>query len=432
MKRWARLTGAALFILLTFTLLTPVTAAPRTRRYGPFVDPYASYVGQSKCSPKPKRGVVAFSNMVLKAYPWTGSYGISRDCSIGERSEHKEGRAWDWRVNARNDRDRAAADELIAWLLEDDKYGNRDARARRVGIMYLIFNRRMWSTWDGWETYCVMRKGVCRNDSGSAVHPHEDHVHFSFSWPGARKRTTFWNRGRSMVVDVEAEGAGDGYWLLGGNGGIRAYGAGNRGSKDGTFLRKPAVAMASTPTGGGYWMVTKKGKVFRFHAPRYGGVKRRDTTIADMAVRPQGDGYWLAAKEGRVFARGGAPDHGGNGRGVVAIASTGTGRGYWLFQSDGVVLPFGDAEFFGDASNRDLNSPIVDAAARGSNGYWLVTKRGRVYAYGGARKEGNLEAGSKVPPVSGIAAAATGSGYWLVGDMGRVEAFGTAQHLGQP
>ena len=71
---------------------------PRPRHLsgaGP-LDDLAPYRPQTTCSPSAKPGVVGFRNLVLAAYPATASWGISRACSIGGTSEHKEGRAWDW------------------------------------------------------------------------------------------------------------------------------------------------------------------------------------------------------------------------------------------------------------------------------------------------------------------------------------------------
>jgi peptidoglycan hydrolase-like protein with peptidoglycan-binding domain len=54
--------------------------------------------------------------------------------------------------------------------------------ARRFGIMYIIWNKKMWRAYDpgrGWAAY-----------TGSS--PHTDHIHFSFSWDGADKRTSWW------------------------------------------------------------------------------------------------------------------------------------------------------------------------------------------------------------------------------------------------
>lgn len=176
----------ALSIILVVPLLPAgAGAAPATPNFGPSIDAYATYDGQATCSPDPKPGTVDFSNMLLATYPQSGSYGISRDCNLGGQSEHKEGRAFDWMVSASDPSDVAAVDDVINWLLATDKYGNRHALARRLGIMYIIWNGYMWRAYrpdDGWQPY-----------SGS--NPHTDHVHFSFSWAGALRQTSWWTGG---------------------------------------------------------------------------------------------------------------------------------------------------------------------------------------------------------------------------------------------
>jgi hypothetical protein len=153
------------------------------RNYTAAIEPLASYVGQSTCSPAAKQGTLAFANLLLRTYPHSRSLGISRACKVGGQSEHKEGRAFDWGVSVNNARDRAAVASLMTWLLKKDAYGNRYAMARRLGIQYMIWNRRIWGAYSasaGWRKY-----------TGS--NPHTDHVHFSLSWAGARKQTSFWN-----------------------------------------------------------------------------------------------------------------------------------------------------------------------------------------------------------------------------------------------
>jgi len=152
---------------------------PKAPVFTKAIDGYASYVGQSKCDPTSKPGVVAFQKLILATYPCTASYGIVRGCSVGGTSEHKEGRAWDWGLNYPH----PAATSLLAWLTATDSFGNKHAMARRFGIMYMIWNRKIWKSYQasaGWQTY-----------TGS--NPHTDHVHFSFSWNGALKKTSFWN-----------------------------------------------------------------------------------------------------------------------------------------------------------------------------------------------------------------------------------------------
>lgn len=157
-------------------------------RFGPKIEGFASYVGQSRCDPTAKPGVIAFREMFLKAFSGTKDDGITRACYIGGRSEHKEGRAWDWAVSAANPNDVAKVNQAFAWLFATDTYGNKDAMIRRLGIMYIIWNHHIWYAYhpsDGWQAY-------------TGPNPHTDHVHFSFSWDGANKTTSFWNPSSSF------------------------------------------------------------------------------------------------------------------------------------------------------------------------------------------------------------------------------------------
>ncbi len=373
-----------LAVVLSIVQGGSAVAAPRARGFGRLIEDYAPYVGQSRCAPKPKPGVVAFRRIVLAAYPETRDITIGRNCDVGGRSEHKEGRAWDWGVDATRPRERRMANDLLDWLLAEDRYGNRHALARRLGIMYIVWNRRIWSTWErGWEVYCTQRRRGCKSESGSFVNPHTDHVHFSFGWPGARKRTTFWDKRRSMVVGIA--GSDSGYWLAGGNGAVVPFDVGFYGSRAGGFGRNVMTGFVPVPSGDGYWLVSEAGKVFAFGAAARHGRVRGAGRVVGIAATPTGQGYWLAAESGEVLAFGDAPVLGGaSGAVVVGIAATGTGQGYWLFGEDGEVVPVGDAGFFGDATGEDLPSAIVAGAARGTDGYWLVTRSGTVYPFGTA------------------------------------------------
>ena len=80
------------------------------------IEPLASYQPQQVCSPSPKPGTEGFHDLVLRTYPDSGDFGISRDCAQGGRSEHKEGRAWDWGVNVNDPDQKEHAAEVIGWL----------------------------------------------------------------------------------------------------------------------------------------------------------------------------------------------------------------------------------------------------------------------------------------------------------------------------
>lgn len=179
---------AALLVLALLASGLTATAEPAAA-FGRAIEGYAGYQGQTSCSPSAKTGTLKLSTYLQRTYPGTGSLGIVRSCGVGGRSEHKEGRAFDWRVNARNKRQKAQADAFVTSLLATDQYGNRHALARRMGLMYVIWNKRIWSTTyatSGWRRY-----------SGPSAHT--DHVHISLNWNGARGRTS-WYTGRTLAV----------------------------------------------------------------------------------------------------------------------------------------------------------------------------------------------------------------------------------------
>jgi hypothetical protein len=189
-------------LAVTVAIPRGAVAAPEPPVFGPVIEDYALYQGQRFCRPRPKPGVVAFQGLLQQAYPDSTWFNISRPCTDRGQSEHKEGRALDWSRNAAVAAERATVRDLFAWLFAADGNGNTHAMARRLGIMYIVWNRRIWKAWEGgWETYCVQRGRRCKDpDSRAVLHPHTDHVHFSFGWPGARMLTTFWNPALSQVA----------------------------------------------------------------------------------------------------------------------------------------------------------------------------------------------------------------------------------------
>jgi hypothetical protein len=159
----------------------PVLAAPGTVD-GP-IEGYAAYEPQRTCDPSAKVGTKSLAGALLRDYTGSRNLGIVRGCSVGGRSEHKEGRAFDWGVNITNANEKAAAQSFINALMATDKDGNKHALARRMGVMYVIWDRQIWSAYrasEGWRPY-----------SGASAH--RDHVHISLSWAGANGRTSFWS-----------------------------------------------------------------------------------------------------------------------------------------------------------------------------------------------------------------------------------------------
>ena len=234
--------------------------------------------------------------------------------------------------------------------------------------------------------------------------------------------------------------ASGGYWFVGGDGGVFAFGgAGFHGSTGATRLNRPIVGMATTRTGDGYWLAASDGGVFAFGDAAFhgsmGAVALNRPVVAIVAT-PSGRGYWLVASDGGVFSFGDAAFRGSTGsiklnQPVVAAASTPTGRGYWLVAADGGVFSFGDAVFRGSTGSIRLNRPVVGMAPSPSGrGYWMVASDGGVFAFGDAPFRGSMGATPLNRPIVGMAATPRSLGYWMTASDGGVFAFGDATFAG--
>jgi hypothetical protein len=159
------------------------------------------YAPATSCDPTAKPGVLRFAALVQATYPGTGSSGIVRDCNRATSlSEHTEGRAWDWRVSTTDAAQVAQVRAFHEWLLAPD--GDEPAaNARRLGVMYMIWDRQILSVAraaGGWRPY------ACSGVTGC----HQDHVHYSFTWAGAQARTSFWSGSVAPVDHGPCRAAG--------------------------------------------------------------------------------------------------------------------------------------------------------------------------------------------------------------------------------
>jgi hypothetical protein len=243
----------------------------------------------------------------------------------------------------------------------------------------------------------------------------------------------------SPIVGMAATTDAKGYWNVGADGGIFAFGdAAFHGSMGGQALARPVVGMAASPDGKGYLEVAADGGLFAFgNAGFYGSMGNRPLAqpVVGLAPTPDGRGYWEVAADGGIFAFGDAGYYGSTGnivlnRPIVAMAPTPDGRGYWLVASDGGVFAFGDANYFGSMGGKPLNRPIVGMAARGAGGYWLVASDGGVFSFGAAGYYGSTGNLSLVQPVVGMASGPRGGGYWMVAADGGLFAFGDSGFYG--
>ncbi len=241
-------------------------------------------------------------------------------------------------------------------------------------------------------------------------------------------------------VGMAATPDGRGYWVVGANGSLFAFGdATFEGSADGLALNRPVVGTAATSDGRGYWLVASDGGIFGYGDARFYGSTGNlvlNKPVVGMAATPDGKGYWLVASDGGVFSYGDARFFGSTGnlvldKPVVGMAATPDGKGYWLVASDGGVFAFGDANFEGSMGGRPLNRPVVGmSAAAGGNGYRLVAADGGIFSFGSAPFYGSTGSLRLVRPVVGMAGTPDGRGYWMVAADGGVFAFGDAGFYG--
>jgi hypothetical protein len=181
----------------------------------------------------------------------------------------------------------------------------------------------------------------------------------------------------------------DSYYFAAADGGVFTVNAPFYGSAAGLSLDAPVVAMALTPDDGGYWLVGADGGVFAFgDAQYYGSLGGRPLSqpIVGMTVDQTTGGYWLVGRDGSVFAFH-APFYGSAATlhlnaPVVGMESAPGGTGYRLVASDGGVFSY-DEPFDGSMAGQHLAAPVVGIAEDPvTGGYWIASSDGGVFAFG--------------------------------------------------
>ena len=151
------------------------------------VEVVPAYVPQKICDPVTKPGVAKLRNLLLATYPDSRNLGTATGCTGRDHvSEHLEGRAFDFGLDIAKPQQKAEAETFLAWLTAND-----GANARRMGVMYVMWDAKIWGTYSpsrGWRTVSCSGKTDC----------HRDHIHLSMTWDGAYARTSFWT-GRVAV-----------------------------------------------------------------------------------------------------------------------------------------------------------------------------------------------------------------------------------------
>jgi hypothetical protein len=160
----------------------------------PIVDIQPEYQGQTLCTPSTKVGTRKLMSILVATYG-QATMGVGRACSTPGVSEHKEGRAIDWMRSVHIAKERKQVEGFIKWATAKDATGMRAVNARRLGIMYMVWDNRIWRAYQpelGWSPYnnCLTKamKGGA-NDTTC----HRNHLHISLTWDGAAGLTSFYS-----------------------------------------------------------------------------------------------------------------------------------------------------------------------------------------------------------------------------------------------
>lgn len=156
------------------------------------IEDYAPYQPQKICRDRALPGTKAFAAWVNRSFAGGTAIANLRPCGSGGTSEHKDGRAVDWTMSATRARDRATVREFLGRLRATDAAANPDALARRMGVMYVIWNDRMYASYRQFEPTPYLSSSCRSVDRCSRTLRHRDHVHVSLSLDGGWGRTSWY------------------------------------------------------------------------------------------------------------------------------------------------------------------------------------------------------------------------------------------------
>jgi len=257
-------------------------------------------------------------------------------------------------------------------------------------------------------------------------------------------------------VDAATAFPGSGYWMLGFDGTVYAFGSAPHCGHLDVFVSigEFGADIEPTPDGRGYWVLDGLNYVDFVHCGLNEPYDPNDRAFFDyewnnffeerllpgeipisISALPDGTGYWVFTDRGRALPFGAAQWYGDMGNvplngPVLDSVATPTGRGYWMVASDGGIFSFGDAQFYGSMGGQRLNAPVMSMAPDPDGvGYWLVASDGGIFAFG-APFYGSMGATPLNQPISGIVESPTGGGYLMVAEDGGIFTFGDVPFWG--
>ncbi len=217
----------------------------------------------------------------------------------------------------------------------------------------------------------------------------------------------------AVAPDVSVEPATDHplAYVACADGSLLYHGAAGKGS----YVKIPNVEVdnfvdvASSPADAMY-AVTANGRIRTLGGPHYGDLHPTSGVVA-LEMTPTGRGYWIVTRTGQVTGFGDADSLGPRRTTTVRtpiVAFTAYGAaGGWVVTQAGEVVAVGNAPEYGYVTSRVADGDIVSGivADRRSGGYWVTTRNGSIIEAGGAPVEPDAalcmtKPGAK-PPFSG-------------------------------
>lgn len=159
------------------------------------VDALSDYEGATTCADV-QPGTAKLRDLITATYG-RQVIGGTRACPVGSpvNSEHMDGRALDWMLDAADPADAATAQEFLTWLVGAEASGASAVNARRLGVQYVIWDGMVWKSYraeEGWQPYV-------------GANPHTDHIHLSLSHRGGAGETSWWTGRTSPLA---------GHWVV--------------------------------------------------------------------------------------------------------------------------------------------------------------------------------------------------------------------------
>ena len=178
-------------LVATFAVTLTPALAFGVEYDGPPED-YARYEAQTTCVKRAQPGTRELAGWIERRFDGGNAVTSVRACS-GGASEHKDGRAIDWSMDATRAGDRAEVERFLRKLFKADSDGEEDARARRMGVMYVIWNDHMYASYrDEFAPSDYLSSSCKRKRDCSKTLRHRDHVHISLSKAGGRAETSWY------------------------------------------------------------------------------------------------------------------------------------------------------------------------------------------------------------------------------------------------